>query len=426
MPTSDSFFSSVASLSEHIWGNIESPRTPLRGVIVKIIVLGLVMGRFAGIMQTVQAEEGFTYPLFDGKSLAGWTVENDCSATVENGMILLKSGDGWLRSDHIYADFKLHLEWKALKQNTYDAGIYLRTLPGGKPFPKRGYQVNLLQGKEGNISRLSGASSSGLIKPAGEWNVFDITVVGETVSTVINGKKAYKVDGLKISAGHVGIQIEVPLGGQFQIRNVQVTELGHNSLFTGRDFSNWEGAGRPAQLCWSVSDGVLTGLNKKGPWLRSRKQYGDFNLRMEYQVEPGANSGVYIRVPQDGNHHRDDQSKAPAGFEVQILDDSAAKYRKLKPYQFCGSVYDIAGACEHVGKPPGDWNTLEINCEGQNVTTVHNGVVIVRVTPDEYPLIKLRKLQGFLGLQNHGGGVRFRRIRIGPPVKFPLASNETE
>ncbi|MCH7687014.1 MAG: DUF1080 domain-containing protein, partial [Planctomycetes bacterium] len=311
------------------------------------------MGGFAGIIQTVQAEEGFTYPLFDGKSLAGWTVENDCEATVEKGMILLKSGDGWLRSDHIYADFKLHLEWKAFKQNTYDAGIYLRTLPGGKPFPKHGYQVNLLQGTEGNISRLPGASSTGLVNPAGEWNVFDITVKGETVSTVINGKRAYKVGGLTIPAGHVGIQIEVPKGGQFQIRNVQVTELGHNSLFTGRDFSNWEGAGQPAQQCWSVSDGILTGLNKKGPWLRSEKQYGDFNLRMEYQVEPGANSGVYIRVPQDGNHHRDDQSKPPAGFEVQILDDSASKYRKPKPYQFCGSVYDIAGASEHVGKPPG-------------------------------------------------------------------------
>jgi hypothetical protein len=147
---------------------------------------------------------------------------------------------------------------------------------------------------------------------------------------------------------------------------------------------------------------------------------------MEYRIEPGGNSGVYIRVPEDGNHHRDEQSEPPAGFEVQILDDSAAKYRKLKPYQFCGSVYDIAGASKHVGKPPGNWNTLEINCEGQNVTTVHNGVVIVRVTPDEFPLIKLRKLQGFLGLQNHGGGVSFRRIRIGHPVRFAHASNEAE
>ena len=399
---------------------------PTRGVLVKLIAFGLVIGGFAGIMQTVRAEEGFTYSLFNGKSLAGWTVENDCKATVENELILLKTGNGWLRSDHIYADFKLHLEWKALKQNSYDAGIYLRTLPGGKPFPKRGYQVNLLQGKEGNISSLPGASSTGLVKPAGEWNVFDITVVGETVSTVINGKLAYKVDGLKIPAGHVGIQIEAPKGGQFQIRNVRVTELGHNSLLTGQCFSNWEGAGQPAQICWSVSEGILTGLKKKGPWLRSRKQYGDFNLRMEYQVDPGANSGVYIRVPEDGNHHRDDPSKPPAGFEVQILDDSAEKHRKLKPYQFGGSVYDISGASKHVGKPPGNWNTLEINCDGQNVTTVHNGVVIVRVTPDEFPLIKLRKLRGFLGLQNHGGGVRFRRIRIGPPVKFSDASNAAE
>ena len=58
----------------------------------------------------------YSYKIFDGKSLDGWTVENGCQVEVKEGNILLKAGDGWLRSDHTYQDFSLHLEWKALQQ----------------------------------------------------------------------------------------------------------------------------------------------------------------------------------------------------------------------------------------------------------------------------------------------------------------------
>ncbi|MCA9071388.1 MAG: DUF1080 domain-containing protein [Planctomycetaceae bacterium] len=357
--------------------------------------------------------------LFDGESLNGWTAENEAVAEVQNGELLLKAGDGWLRSDHTYGDFKLHVEWKALKADGYDAGIYLRASREGKPFPKRGYQINLKQGQEGTLIRVNGGKVSGLIKP-GEWNTFDITASGKQATLNINGKQAYQVEGLEIPRGFVGIQVEVPLGGQFLFRNIRITELNHISLLDQNTLTHWEGAGQPAEACWELKNGVLTGLKKKGPWLRSAEEYGDFNLRLEYKVDEGANSGIYVRVPENGNHHRDNEKQPPAGFEVQILDDAAKKYAKLKPYQYCGSVYDIEGANPKVCKPAGHWNTLEINCDGQNITTTHNGMTIVRVTPEKNPLIKLRKTEGFLGLQNHGGGVTFRNLRIGPAIKGPL------
>ena len=226
--------------------------------------------------------------------------------------MLLKDGNGWLRSNHVYADFKLHVEWKALKEDKYDAGIYLRAVPGGAPFPKRGYQANLLKGKEGNIGSLPGAESSGLVK-LGEWNAFDITVIGDQVATLINGQLAYSVTGIKEPVGHVGIQVEVPLGGQFLLRNLQITELGFYSLFNGKDFSGWEGADQDANTCWKVEEGLLICTGQKGPWLRSCCEYGDYSLRFDYLLAPGGNSGVYVRVPQDGNHHRrTTQSLLPA------------------------------------------------------------------------------------------------------------------
>ena len=367
--------------------------------------------------------DGFSYALFDGKTLNGWNVENDCNVTIHDGMLLLKSGNGWLRSDHKFRDFKLHIEWAALQKEKYDAGIYIRTLPGGKPFPKQSYQINLLQGKEGNLGKLPEAKSSGLIHPAGFWNEFDITVEGDKVSTTINGVHAWTASGLKIANGHVGVQVEVPQGGKFWVRNIVVTELNYKSLFNGKDFTGWEGAGKPAATCWRVVDGNLECTGEKGPWLRSLEEFGDFSFRFDYQVSPGGNSGVYVRVPENGNHHRHKDDEPPAGFEVQILDDAASKYAKLKDYQYCGSVYAIAPATKHVGKPAGNWNTLEINCNGHQISIIHNGVMIVNASPDEFPNLNLRKLKGFLGMQNHSTVVRYRNIRIGPAVTFASGSD---
>lgn len=365
----------------------------------------------AGTLRPVCAGDTFSQFLFDENSLAGLVVENECQAELKDGVLLLKSGDGWLRSHHTYGDFKLHVEWKALQEKLYDAGIYIRAQAGGKPFPKQAHQINLLEGKEGHIGGLKGATTSGLIKN-GDWNTFDVTVEGDSVALEINGKPAYRAKGLKYDRGHVGVQVEVPKGGQFLIRKFTVTEFGHKSLFNGKDLAHWEGAGGPAEKCWAVEDGTIFCKQQKGPWLRHKQQVGDFNLRFDYRVGPGGNSGVYVRVPANGLHHRDKESEPPAGFEIQILDDSAAKYRKLKPYQFSASLYDIAGANPRVCRPPGEWNSMEIDCHGQHVTVIHNGMRVVNVQPKTHPLINLRKTEGYIGLQNHGGGVWFRDVRI--------------
>lgn len=382
-----------------------------------VVPVLLATGPWFPALSADEAPAGASYALFDGQTLNGWTAENGCEVVPQEGALLLKAGDGWLRSDHTYGDFEMHVEWKALQQQAYDAGIFIRTAAEGKPFPKHGYQINLLQGKEGNIGNLPGASSSGLARPAGEWNAFDIRVVGDQVTLDINGKRAYQVSGLKAATGYVGFQVEVPLGGQFLLRNIRITELGAKSLFNGKDFANWVGTGLPAEECWTVEDGVLLCTGKKGSWLRSREEYGDFNLRLEYQVADGANSGVYVRVPADGNHHRQNETEPPAGFEVQIIDDAHEKHRDIKDYQYTASIYDIAGATRHVAKPAGQWNTLEINCLGQHVTITHNGAIVVDADEEHFPLLKLRNTKGYLGLQNHFTPVKFKNIRVAPAMR---------
>lgn len=170
------------------------------------------------------AQTGERLSLFDGNSLDGWTVT--CDAVVDHGEIFVRDGNGLVQTARKYADFVLELEWRALKPAKWDSGIYFRfdSVPDGKPWPLR-YQVNLRQGDEGNVGGLPGAKSSGLTLPA-EWNKLKLTVRGTQAELELNGKPAWKADGLAGPAeGFIALQAEVPGGGQYRFRNIYVTEL---------------------------------------------------------------------------------------------------------------------------------------------------------------------------------------------------------
>jgi hypothetical protein len=377
----------------------------MRLFIIATSVFATLLLTFTSTLAADEAK-GFRTSLFNGKDLQGWKAIT-CDVTVEGGNLVLAGGDGMLRSEHRYRDFILELEYKPRKTEMYDSGIYIRAEEPmmGKKFPDR-FQINLKQGDELNLIRFPKARSTGLVKP-GEWNKVKLTVRGDQAQMEINGQEAWKTDGLEVKDGYVGLQVEVPLGGQFEFRNLFITELDHVAMFNGKDLTGWEGAGQPASACWQVEDGLLMCTGAKGPWLRSVEQYGDFNLRLEYKLKEGGNSGVYVRVPKDGNHHGKD-----AGVEIQVLDDHSPRYKKLEPYQYTGSVYKVAPSKEHVGRPAGEWNSLEIDCEGTRYRITHNGTVIVDADVEEFPGLKERLTKGYLGLQNHSEEVWYRNVRI--------------
>lgn len=170
------------------------------------------------------AAESPAVDLFDGKTLKGWKVIG-CEAEVQDGAILIKGGNGLVEAEGTFQDFVLELEWKALKADNWDSGIYFRyvDVPAKRPWPAK-YQVNLRKGMEGNVDDLPGAKSSGLTK-AGEWNRFKLTVKGTKAELEINGKPAWKADGLKDPTGKLSLQAEVPGGGQFLFRNIRLQKL---------------------------------------------------------------------------------------------------------------------------------------------------------------------------------------------------------
>jgi len=176
----------------------------------------------AGILRAEESD-GFV-EMFNGKDFTGWDVLT-CEAEVQaDGSVLLKAGNGLVQTKEQYTDVVLDVEWKALKPDRWDSGIYFRytEVPQGRPWPRR-YQANMRKGMEGNVG-LPGATSTGLIKP-GEWNRFVLTVQGTTAALEINGKPAWKADGLEDPTGHIALQAEIPGGGQFLFRNVRIKDL---------------------------------------------------------------------------------------------------------------------------------------------------------------------------------------------------------
>lgn len=188
----------------------------------------------AKIHATLRAKaKGVTYPLFNGQNLQGWKVLK-CEAAVEDGKLVITGGDGLLRSESRYRNFVLELDYKPRKAEKYDSGIYFRCEEPekGKPFPSR-YQVNLKQGDELNLIKYPTARSTGLVK-TGDWNHVKLTVIGDRAACEINGKEAWATEGIEAEEGYLGIQVEVPLGGQFEFKNIHVTEVGYESLFNGK------------------------------------------------------------------------------------------------------------------------------------------------------------------------------------------------
>jgi len=356
-------------------------------------------------------EPSFKSSLFDGKTLAGWQVTG-CEAVVENGLLVIKDGNGLVRTDHRYRDFVLEISYKPRLADKYDAGIYIRSElpPAGKPWPDK-HQVNLKHGDEANLIGFKDAKSKGLVKE-GDWNRLKLAVVGDSAAMEINGQPAWKTAGIAARDGYIGIQVEVPGGGQYEFKDFAITEIGYEPLFNGKDLTGWEGAGQEAEKCWKVEDGLLVCTGAKGPWLRSAKQYGDYNLRLAYKLKEGGNSGVYIRVPADGNHHGEG-----AGIEVQLLDDKAKRYAELMPYQYTGSLYAIVPAEPRVSRGPDVWQTMEIDCRGTHYVVIHNGVKVIDANAEKHPELAKRLVEGYLGLQNHSEEVWFRDLRLGQSVQ---------
>jgi hypothetical protein len=244
---------------------------------------------------------------------------------------------------------------------------------------------------------LQTAAALAVAKIALPRNNKDKGLVGPEVVGVLNKAVAFIADA--------DMQKEV----KEHIASIPVPDAeGFVPLFNGKDLTGWVGDTKG----YIVENGAIG--CKPGGNLYTEGEYGDFAVKFEFKLTPGANNGLGIRAPLNGD-------AAYAGMEIQILDDTSDQYKDLHPYQFHGSIYGVV-PCErgHL-KPVGEWNSEEVIAQGPHIIVKLNGATIVDAdiekasangTMDGKAHPGLKNTKGHIGFLGHGTVVEFRNIRV--------------
>lgn len=179
-------------------------------------------------------------------------------------------------------------------------------------------------------------------------------------------------------------------------------KLGFELIFNGTSDTGWQHKGN-----WVVQDGTLW-RNKRGGDITytAARVPDDFELRFEWKVSKGCNSGVYYR---------------PGQYEYQILDDANSPYGE-NPRQSAASLFFCMAPSKDVTRPHGQWNTARIVCKGTVIQHWLNGEKVIDfdyTDPRWSDQVKLLRIRGAdlsarganLRLQDHGADVWFRMLR---------------
>ncbi|MCX2739514.1 family 16 glycoside hydrolase [Pontibacter anaerobius] len=407
--------------------------------------------------------EGFV-PLFNGKDLSGWKglVGNPIERAkmdsktlaqkqkvadeemrrdwkVENGEIIyVGQGFNNLATQKKYGDFELYVDWKIFDDGNKegDAGIYLRGTPQVQMWDTSRVKVGAQVGSGGLYNNQVHPSKP--LKVAdnalGEWNNFRILMQGDRVTVYLNGELVtdnvilenywdrglpifpeeqleLQAHGSRVAYRDIYIR-EIPRPEPFKLSAVEKKE-GFKVLFDGTNMHSWQGN----TTDYVIEDGVLVVRKPEfgsGGNLYTKEEYGDFIFRFEFKLTPGANNGLGVRAPLEGD-------AAYEGMELQILDNDADIYRNLEDYQYHGSVYGVITAKRGALKHVGEWNYQEVIVKGPKVKVILNGTTILdgniveaskngTLDGKEHP--GLRRQKGYIGFLGHGSTVWFRNIRV--------------
>jgi hypothetical protein len=194
---------------------------------------------------------------------------------------------------------------------------------------------------------------------------------------------------------------------------------GFMALFNGKDLAGWKGlVGNPpvraamtpeklaeeqqaadekAHAHWSVQDGVLV-YDGKGDSLCTAKDYGDFELYVDWKIGPMGDSGIYLR----------------GSPQVQIWDPSLQVAGGVGSGGLYNNQENPSKPTECADKPIGEWNTFHIKMVGDKVWVTLNGKLVVdNVTMENYwerdkPIYSTGQIE----LQHHGNTIYFKNIYI--------------
>lgn len=178
---------------------------------------------------------------------------------------------------------------------------------------------------------------------------------------------------------------------------------GFEALFNGRTLDGWKHSGN-----WKVEGGAIARAGRGGSLVYSTEKIpDDFELRFQWKVARGSNSGVYYR---------------PGQYEYQILDNSVHADGK-NPRTSAASLYFCMAPSHDATKPVGEWNEGRIVCKGTIIQHWLNGKKVIHFDYSDprwafnVDLLKKRGASlsargAYLSLQDHGDPVWYRAIKL--------------
>lgn len=375
------------------------------------------------IVATAHAQEWTD--LFNGRDLSGWVSSGDADAWgVKDGeLVTLKPGrGGWLRTDRMYRDFELTLDfWMPEGGNS---GVGLRGSSNGDP-AFSGFEVQILDtaGQAPDLRNCGSiyeavAPSEMAVYPHGRWNSYRIRLVGDVLDVWLNGRQIHNATRLdsrgfyrnesqplplntRATTGYISLQDH---GHAFRFRNLRIRDLsadpepaGMVPLITqmgqGGVPEGWfkEDAGS-----WTIEGGTLIGRGGPGH-LFTQTTYQDFEFRALVRVNDRGNSGMYFRVKPNPAAN----NPWPIGYEAQIDNHD--------PRNFTGVIYNAAWPTYIKAPITRDnvWFDYRVRAEGNRLRTWINGVPMVDTFLDTHAA-------GHIALQGHhdGNEIMFRDLRI--------------
>ncbi|MBX9788788.1 MAG: DUF1080 domain-containing protein [Pirellulales bacterium] len=371
-------------------------------------VLAVVLALANTTPQPAYADEPAGLALFADNSFVGWdygAVDNVAGEpagwSMKARQLSGSEGAAPLLSGFTFGDFELRLAWQVSPGGSCKMLLPVTSKPAADVpdrYASPRWELTLREGDScGTLVDNWGVHAAGGAVAASD---------GKPHATVLRragNKFALAVDGHQLYEIEIRPELRFGLGleaaaGQVRIDDLRLSEPDGEPLIKPGEFAGWWSPRGMRAWKWEGDELVCRGSG--GDYLRTEREWENFTLTFDYKLGQRGNSGIGIRTPREGWPSGD-------GIELQLYDELPdAPLNRHSTMALYGNLEPLAR-----GDRRDEWNHAVVRAEGYVVSAWVNGRLVQHGNTWRLSELKYRHLKGWIGLQDHGGRVRFRNVR---------------
>ena len=265
------------------------------------------------------------------------------------------------------------------------------------------------------------ADQKGLIKKGyyreKDWNEYTIICRGNHIVHYLNGMQTIElIDNdvkNRLMEGLLALQIHAGPPMTVEFKNIRIKHLpGHFGdavrLFNGKDLKSWTYSSDKVKDAWSVKDGIMINKGKPIGYIRTKKDFTSYILRLQHRHLGKGNGGVLLRMVGE-------DKVWPCSIEAQGQFNSAGDIWNIDKFPMKAAEDRTKG--RHTRKmhpsnekPVGQWNQYEIALDGERLELKVNELV-------QNIAKKCWQTPGKICLQSEGSPMEFRNLVLIPIIK---------